>query len=98
MSALGWPEWTMSDGPFGHDVAERRCGRARPTYGAAMKSRRIAAALLAPVSLVLAGPGEAQAARAGQWVTVIRWGDGDTLDTTLGRVRLIGVDTPELGQ
>ena len=29
---------------------------------------------------------------------VVRWVDGDTVVTTIGRVRLIGVDTPEVGE
>jgi endonuclease YncB( thermonuclease family) len=29
---------------------------------------------------------------------VTRWIDGDTLDTTLGRVRVLGMDTPERGR
>lgn len=34
------------------------------------------------------------------WTTakVIRWSDGDTVVTTHGKVRLIGVDTPEIGR
>ena len=31
-------------------------------------------------------------------ITVTRIIDGDTLDSTIGRVRLYGVDTPEVGQ
>jgi len=32
----------------------------------------------------------------GQQAEVVRWVDGDTVDTTAGRVRLIGVDAPEI--
>lgn len=31
-------------------------------------------------------------------VTVVRWVDGDTVDTSTGRVRLIGIDTPEVSE
>lgn len=53
----------------------------------------IGTAVLVGLTVVAVPPVEAAAT-----VTVLRWGDGDTLDTNVGRVRLIGVDTPELGQ
>lgn len=31
-------------------------------------------------------------------VTVERWSDGDTVVTSIGKVRLIGIDTPEVGR
>ncbi len=33
-----------------------------------------------------------------QSATVERWIDGDTVETSLGRVRVLGIDTPEMGQ
>ncbi len=33
-----------------------------------------------------------------QDVVITRWVDGDTVDTTAGRVRLLGIDTPEHGR
>lgn len=53
----------------------------------------LAAGLLA--GLGVAGGGGAEAATAG--ARVIRWVDGDTVSTTAGTVRLIGIDTPEKG-
>lgn len=53
----------------------------------------LAAGLLA--GLCLAGSGAAGAATKG--ARVIRWVDGDTVSTTLGTVRMIGIDTPEKG-
>lgn len=56
------------------------------------------------LALVLVALPEAQgtalAARsesASRWVKVDHWADGDTVTTSIGRVRLIGVDTPEMG-
>ncbi len=34
----------------------------------------------------------------GQDIVITRWVDGDTVDTTAGRVRLLGIDTPEHGR
>jgi endonuclease YncB( thermonuclease family) len=42
-------------------------------------------------------PTDAQAATTSVRARVIRWVDGDTVETTRGTVRLIGMDTPERG-
>jgi endonuclease YncB( thermonuclease family) len=48
---------------------------------------------------LLTAPTQAsQTSRAAETVKVIRWSDGDTVVTTAGRVRLIGIDTPEVGK
>jgi endonuclease YncB( thermonuclease family) len=44
--------------------------------------------------LLTALPAEASTATA----KVVRWSDGDTVITTRGTVRLIGIDTPEVGR
>jgi endonuclease YncB( thermonuclease family) len=43
-------------------------------------------------------PTEAHAATTSTRARVIRWIDGDTVATTRGTIRLIGMDTPERGQ
>ncbi len=68
--------------------------------------QRLLSAVLGVV--VLGGVGAMQATDASAsghsttitWSTakVIRWSDGDTVVTTHGKVRLIGVDTPEVGR
>jgi endonuclease YncB( thermonuclease family) len=63
--------------------------------------KRLLVPVLAPVlalaALALAVPAEAAAPTGTVRATVIRWSDGDTVVTSRGKVRLIGVDTPELG-
>ena len=57
-----------------------------------------AAALTIPLGLV-AAPAQAASSYV-SWTTakVVRWVDGDTVVTSKGTVRLIGVDTPERGR
>ena len=57
-------------------------------------------AAIAATAIVTAVPfGDAQAAPTTKTTAqVIRWVDGDTVHTTKGKVRLIGMDTPEQGQ
>ena len=57
-------------------------------------------AAIAATAIVTAVPfGDAQAAPTTRTTArVIRWVDGDTVHTTKGEVRLIGMDTPERGQ
>ncbi|QWZ09684.1 thermonuclease family protein [Nocardioides panacis] len=59
-----------------------------------MRKTLLAVALAVIASVLVVTP----AAEAVQPVRVIRWVDGDTVDTTRGTVRLIGVDTPERGK
>lgn len=59
-------------------------------------SLALLAAPTAPVGSS-AGPTEPTSARGGTGATVERWSDGDTVVTDLGTVRLIGIDTPEIG-
>ena len=54
----------------------------------------LVASLLTTIAVVLSG-GAAQAATSG--ARIVRWVDGDTVVTTRGTVRLIGIDTPERG-
>lgn len=60
-----------------------------------MASMRLVALTL---SVALAAVMLAPPANAAERVTVIRWSDGDTVVTTAGTVRLIGIDTPERGK
>ncbi|WP_167880608.1 thermonuclease family protein [Nocardioides guangzhouensis] len=63
--------------------------------------RRIAlvAAAVAALTggLLVTTPGTATAATTATTARVVRWVDGDTVTTSRGTVRLIGVDTPETG-
>lgn len=52
-----------------------------------------AAVLITPCIAFAAAPAE-----AGVTVTVDHWSDGDTVVTSVGKVRLIGIDTPEVGR
>ena len=67
-------------------------------------TRLIGSLLTALVTLLLTTtllPPTAQASptsEAARAVKVIRWSDGDTVVTTAGTVRLIGIDTPERGR
>ncbi len=58
-----------------------------------------ALAVAASGMVLVVGAGEAQAAGT-SWgsAKVVRWIDGDTVVTSKGTVRLIGIDTPELGK
>ena len=67
--------------------------------------RRVVAALVgiglaAGVGLAAVGPAEAATSRTVSWnnAKVVRWKDGDTVVTSRGTIRLIGVDTPETGR
>ena len=57
-------------------------------------------ALAAGVGLAGVSPAEAAPSSAVTWTNaqVVRWNDGDTVDTSRGTIRLIGVDTPEKGR
>lgn len=60
--------------------------------------RKFAHALTAAVAIgacLLTAP--AEAATRARFATVVSWADGDSLHTSLGEVRLIGIDTPEIG-
>ena len=56
--------------------------------------------LAAGVGLVTVGPADAAPSKKVTWnnAKVIRWKDGDTVVTSRGTIRLIGVDTPEKGR
>ena len=53
--------------------------------------------LTGALAIALTGTTLSLPAAAAERVTVIRWSDGDTVITTAGTVRLIGIDTPERG-
>lgn len=55
----------------------------------------VVVAVAAILGVSSAGTADASAPRT---VKVVRWVDGDTVETTAGTVRLIGVDTPERGK
>jgi endonuclease YncB( thermonuclease family) len=59
-----------------------------------LASTAAAAAVVASLVILPVTPAEASAVRA----RVVRWLDGDTVLTTRGEVRLIGIDTPEHGR
>src|SRR4051812_28693837 len=52
----------------------------------------LATALLAATVVLTGGPADAATT-----ARVLHWVDGDTVETTRGTVRLIGIDTPESG-
>jgi endonuclease YncB( thermonuclease family) len=60
----------------------------------ALLSALIVGGVVVPGGLFTAAPAEASTVTA----TVIRWSDGDTVVTNRGKVRLIGIDTPEVGR
>ncbi len=60
--------------------------------------KRVFVALLCGLALVTGSLVLADGAGAATAVRVTRWVDGDTVVTTHGRVRLIGIDTPEVGR
>src|SRR4249919_3556911 len=59
----------------------------------------LVAVAVALVALLSATPAEAASSKV-TWTQakVVRWVDGDTVVTTHGTIRLIGVDTPERGR
>ncbi len=59
----------------------------------------LASAALVAGGTLVAAPAQAASSHV-SWTTakVVRWVDGDTVKTTKGTVRLIGVDTPERGR
>ncbi len=59
-----------------------------------------AAALATAAGVVVTAPADASTSSRVIWhrTKVVRWIDGDTVVTRAGTVRLIGVDTPEVGQ
>ncbi|MDN5767512.1 MAG: thermonuclease family protein [Humibacillus sp.] len=63
---------------------------------------RLAACLVTVGVLVALVGGTAQASTSTRitwaYAQVVRWVDGDTVQTTAGNIRLIGVDTPEAGK
>ncbi len=63
---------------------------------------RVSAILLTSAAVLLAPLASASSttpsARGAQGATVVRWSDGDTVVTNRGKVRLIGIDTPEVGE
>ena len=69
-----------------HHVARQRSPR---PWAAAL----VVIALVTGIQVVATGSAEA----AGTATRVVRWVDGDTVETTRGTVRLIGIDTPERG-
>jgi micrococcal nuclease len=52
----------------------------------------------AGLSLVPLGHAEAASATSATRTRVLKWIDGDTVKTTAGDIRLIGMDTPERGE
>jgi endonuclease YncB( thermonuclease family) len=60
------------------------------TWAAAL----IVTVLVTSVQITASGPADASETAA----RVVRWVDGDTVETTRGTVRLIGIDTPERGR
>src|SRR6478736_7659114 len=61
-------------------------------------SARSAVAVAVSGMLLAAGVTMGEARAAGTSAKVVRWIDGDTVVTSQGTVRLIGVDTPERGK
>jgi endonuclease YncB( thermonuclease family) len=74
-------------------------GPSRPR-SAARATRALAAVALAAagLSLVPLGHAEAAAATTSTRARVVKWIDGDTVRTTAGDIRLIGMDSPERGE
>jgi endonuclease YncB( thermonuclease family) len=72
-------------------MAAKATGRPSAT---AVAAALVATVLVVGIHVVTSGP----AAASGTAARVVRWVDGDTVETTAGTVRLIGIDTPERGR
>ena len=88
----------LQDPTFGSNKGIRDATAQRACLSAGMRKVGIVSRLALGIAATAMVCGAIPAPALGSTARVIRWVDGDTVITTIGKVRLIGINAPDVGE